>query len=121
MFVPPCPRSNPEQPTMPRSLLSTRGLQPAFRGRVTWKLGLYWLFGSWLQAPLLAVQPPRVVPASNLIIQENLKPGATDWQLTRVRADGKGFRSPWIEGYCSKQSVRAGESVDVMVSTDPSR
>ena len=42
--------------------------------------------------------------------EENLKPGSTDWQLTRVRPDGNGFRSPWIEGYCSKQSVRAGET-----------
>ena len=46
-------------------------------------------------------------------------PGATDWQLTRVRADGGGFRSPWIEGYCSKQSVKAGETIDIMVSTRP--
>ena len=41
-----------------------------------------------------------------LIERENAKPGATDWQLTRVRLDSTmGFRSPWIEGYCSKQSV----------------
>jgi hypothetical protein len=52
---------------------------------------------------------------------ENLKPGSTDWQLTRVRVDAKNYRSPWIEGYCSKQSVRAGESIDIMVSTDPPR
>ncbi len=58
---------------------------------------------------------------SDLIVRENARPGALDWQLTRVRADGPGFRSPWIEGYCSKQSVRAGESIDVMVSTRPAR
>src|SRR6185503_18870428 len=28
---------------------------------------------------------------------------------------------PWIEGYCSKQSVSAGESIDIMVSTNPAR
>ncbi len=55
-----------------------------------------------------------------MVVEENHKPGA-DWQLTRVRADGDGFRSPWIEGYCSKQSVAAGESIDIMVSTDPPR
>jgi hypothetical protein len=60
-------------------------------------------------------------PAPELIRRENTKLGATDWQLTRVRADKAGFRSPWIEGYCSKQSVLAGESIDVMVSTDPPR
>lgn len=58
---------------------------------------------------------------SNSIIAENKKEGSTDWQLTRVRVDGGGFRSPWIEGYCSKQSVQAGESIDVMVSSRPAR
>lgn len=52
---------------------------------------------------------------------ENSLPGATDWQLTRVRCDGSQFRSPWIEGYCSRQSVESGESLDVMVSTNPAR
>lgn len=52
---------------------------------------------------------------------ENNKPGATDWQLTRVRLDQDNFRSPWIEGYCSKQSVKVGEGIDIMVSTDPLR
>jgi hypothetical protein len=56
----------------------------------------------------------------SLIQRENDNSGATDWQLTRVRLDRTGgFRSPWIEGYCSKQSVRAGESIDIMVSADP--
>jgi len=53
-----------------------------------------------------------------LIIAENKKPGALDWQLTRVRADRYGQRCPDIEGYCSKQSVKAGESIDIMVSTN---
>jgi hypothetical protein len=60
-------------------------------------------------------------PAPHLIHDENRKAGAFDWQLTRVRADNNGFRSPWIEGYCSQQSVKAGEAIDIMVSTDPPR
>lgn len=56
---------------------------------------------------------------SDLIARENEHPGSTDWQLTRVRVDGGGYRSPWIEGYCSRQSVAAGESIEIMVSTDP--
>ena len=57
---------------------------------------------------------------SNPITRENSQPGSLDWQLTRVRLDrNQGMRSPWIEGYCSKQSVAAGESIDIMVSTDP--
>jgi len=57
----------------------------------------------------------------SLIVRENKLPGSTDWQLTRVRVDGDGFRSPWIEGYCSRQSVSAGETVDIMVSCAPAR
>jgi hypothetical protein len=60
-------------------------------------------------------------PATNPIVEENKKEGATDWQLTRVRHDGGGFRSPWVEGYCSKQSLLAGESIDIHVSTRPAR
>ncbi len=52
--------------------------------------------------------------------RENAKEGARDWQLTRVRLDkAGGLRCPPVEGYCSKQSVTAGESLDIMVSTDP--
>lgn len=58
---------------------------------------------------------------STLIADENRRPGARDWQLTRVRPDNDGFRSPAIEGYCSRQSVLAGESIDIMVSTNPPR
>src|SRR5262245_5871646 len=57
--------------------------------------------------------------ADDIIARENSQLGALDWQLTRVRADREGFRSPWIEGYCSKQSVKAGETIDIMVSTRP--
>jgi len=56
----------------------------------------------------------------SLITEENAKPGSTDWQLTRMRLDASGFRSPLIEGYCSRQSVGAGETLDIFVSTKPS-
>lgn len=55
----------------------------------------------------------------SLIAEENSKPGSNDWQLTRMRLDGGGFRSPLIEGYCSKQSVKAGEQLEIFVSTTP--
>ena len=55
-----------------------------------------------------------------LIADENEKTGALDWQLTRVRTDrAGGIRSPLIEGYCSRQSVKAGETIDICVSTRP--
>ena len=64
----------------------------------------------------------KVVPKSDLIGKENAQPGSSDWQLTRVRLDKTlGFRTPWIEGYCSRQSVKANESIDIMVSCDPVR
>ena len=63
-----------------------------------------------------ATSPQR----SSLIADENRRPGATDWQLTRVRlSKAQGVRAPAVEGYCSKQSVLAGESIDLFVSTAP--
>jgi hypothetical protein len=59
-------------------------------------------------------------PRSTKITEENAKEGARDWQLTRVRFEPPtGFRSPFIEGYCSRQSLSAGETLDVMVSANP--
>ena len=62
----------------------------------------------------------------NLIQLENAKPGTRDWILTKTRQlPGKinkilnNGRCPWIEGYCSANSIRAGETLKVMVSTNP--
>ena len=62
----------------------------------------------------------------NAIQLENAKPGTRDWQLTKTRQlPGKinpnlaNGRSPWIEGYCSANSIRAGEKLQIMVSTNP--
>jgi hypothetical protein len=81
-------------------------------------LALPWSIGEPAVAQTTA---PAADRTANPVQEENLKPGATDWQLTRVRADRAGFRSPWIEGYCSKQSVQAGETIEILVSTDPPR
>jgi hypothetical protein len=55
------------------------------------------------------------------IVEENLKPGTTDWQLTYTKVDpATRYRSPLIEGYVSKASLAAGDSLDIMVSTNPS-
>ena len=58
---------------------------------------------------------------SNPIQRENEKKGTRDWQLTRVRVDRGKYRSPAIEGFCSQQSVAAGESLTFFVSADPGR
>lgn len=57
---------------------------------------------------------------SNLIRKENEKPGTREWMLTNTRTDRKTkYRCPWIEGYCSHTSIRAGETLNVFVSTNP--
>jgi hypothetical protein len=51
---------------------------------------------------------------------ENELDGTTDWQLTYTRIDPKTkYRSPLIEGFASRASVRPGEKIDFLVSTDP--
>lgn len=56
----------------------------------------------------------------DLIRTENEKPGTKDWMLTNSRVDPKTkYRCPWIEGYCSHTSVKSGDTLSVMVSTNP--
>lgn len=55
----------------------------------------------------------------SIITQENRQPGTTDWQLTRVRINAGGYRTTLIEGYCSHQSIQAGQTLQIFVSTDP--
>lgn len=65
-------------------------------------------------APAIGAEPRQ----PDLIRQENAKSGSRDWQLTRIRLDKRGgYRASDIEGYCSRQSVAAGERLDIMVST----
>lgn len=67
---------------------------------------------------------PRAFAAApaqrELIRDENRKPGTTDWLLKNVWIDPQTrYRSPRIEGYCSHTSLRAGETLKIMVSTNP--
>src|SRR6516164_7280061 len=56
----------------------------------------------------------------DLIRAENEKPGTTDWKLANTRVDPKTkYRCPWIEGYCSHTSIRAGQTLTIHVSTQP--
>ncbi len=78
--------------------------------------------GAGVATQLGAVAASAADKPSNRIVEENLKEGSLDWQLTRVRPTaGGGFRASDIEGYCSKQSVQVGESIEILVSTDPPR
>ncbi len=72
-----------------------------------------------------APQASTNVPASgmqgrDLIRRENAKPGTRDWMLTNTYIDPDTlWRSPGIEGYCSATSVSAGDTLKIMVSTNP--
>jgi len=58
--------------------------------------------------------------ASDLVRRENEKPGTRDWMLQKTGIDpATKYRCPWIEGYCSHTSVRAGETLQFFVSTNP--
>lgn len=70
-------------------------------------------------ASLAAAMP---APASPLIAEENRKPGTRDWLLTKVWTNaGRGYRTALIEGYCLSQSLSAGETLRIAVSTRPPR
>lgn len=75
-------------------------------------------------APALALPSVSLAASSarsRLVAEENAKPGTTDWQLTRVRVNKGKYRTALVEGYVSRQSIRAGETLDFFVSTDPAR
>lgn len=58
---------------------------------------------------------------AELIRTENSKPGTKDWILKKTAIDPETkYRCPWIEGYCSRTSVRAGEEISFHVGTNPS-
>ena len=72
--------------------------------------------GLGLAAALSAAAPAP----SQRVRDENSRPGTTDWLLTNTRIDPPTqYRCPWIEGYCSKTSVTAGETIEFKISTKP--
>lgn len=78
------------------------------------------LAGAGALAALEQVSAEPTPPQRNLIRAENEREGTTDWQLTYTRVDPRTrFRSRIIEGYVSKQSVQAGDTLDFHVSTEP--
>ena len=59
-------------------------------------------------------------PRPNAIVRENQRTGTRDWMLRNTRIDpATKYRCPWIEGYCSRTSARAGEKLSFHVSTNP--
>src|SRR5437870_4566217 len=75
-------------------------------------------------AALAALGPAVVLGADKAdrdrIKTENQREGTTDWQLTYTRVDPKTkYRSPLIEGFVARASVKVGDKLDFFVSTDP--
>jgi hypothetical protein len=71
-------------------------------------------------APLSGARDATTPRRSDLIRTENERTGTTDWLLKNTRVDPKSkYRSQWIEGYCSRTSVRPGQDLAIMVSTNP--
>ncbi len=63
---------------------------------------------------------PAFTGRKDAVVRENERPGTTDWVLKNTRIDpATKYRCPWIEGYCSHTSVRAGETLEIFVSTNP--
>lgn len=72
----------------------------------------------------IAVDSPDATTSGagpSLIGRENQRTGADDWQLTRVRINKGTYRTSLIEGYCSHQSIPAGKTLSIFVSTEPAR
>src|SRR5688500_5198805 len=64
--------------------------------------------------------PAAAPDVDNAVARENAKPGTADWQLTYMRPErGAAFRTKLVEGYCSRTSVRAGETIAFHLSADP--
>ena len=66
----------------------------------------------------------RTVAKNRVIESENAKPGTKNWLLTKTQTvPGKinkildNGRCEVIEGYCSANSIRAGEKIRIMVIT----
>ena len=100
---------NPKHGIHRRDLL--KGVTAASLGLATGAISVSNLFG---QSPSTGSNPIQI---------ENAKPGTRDWMLTKVdvvmNEPVELWRSPRIEGYCSETSVAAGDTLKVMVSTNP--
>ncbi len=58
--------------------------------------------------------------APNPVQIENARPGTADWMLTKTRIDpATKWRCPWIEGFCSHATAKAGDTLQFFVSTNP--
>src|SRR5437763_5264915 len=72
-------------------------------------------FGAGAALSGCATSPPNakiISKSRDRVRTENEREGTRSWLLeyTRIDPDTK-YRCPWIEGYCSRTSIRAGASI----------
>lgn len=85
--------------------------------------------GFFLATVLASCQLSDPGEVRNPIVSENKRQGTTEWMLTNSQTDTCSIVKPYseiflcrskpIEGYGSATSVKAGEALQVFVSTDP--
>jgi hypothetical protein len=79
-----------------------------------------WALAGNLSAGVASAAGPWTGAGSGVIAAENAREGTTDWLLTKTGVDpATKYRCPWIEGFASRTSVRAGQSIQFFVSTNP--
>src|SRR2546421_12868253 len=55
-----------------------------------------------------------------LVETENSHAGTSEWMLTKTRIDpATKYRCPWIEGYCSHSSIKAGDELSIFCKHKP--
>ena len=75
---------------------------------------------AWLASHTASAETVLARTASKQIVEENARQGTRDWMLAKTRIDPvTKYRCPWIEGYTSHASIQAGQTLQVMVSTNP--
>lgn len=79
-----------------------------------------------MSTPLSGAVPPTWREPSNPIVAENQQDGTTDWLLFNYEQVVPGRDDLWkrekgIEGYCSHATIRAGQTLQIFVSTEPAR
>ena len=64
------------------------------------------------------------LPEENSIVNENKNPGTTAWLISVQEKhcdypDHQYCRRPQVEGFCSRASYFAGDTLNIFISTDP--
>lgn len=90
-------------------------------GRISRRDAIKAAAGAGLAASIAGCASLGGTGAQREIIQrENAITGTRDWMIKNARVDpATKYRCPWIEGYCSRASVRAGQTIDFHISTNP--